>query len=166
MGPLGIRAGLDIKENYHKIIRFNQFPGATAWANIGQGNPETDERPKTLEEMRERPQTVNYTPIDQNKVDIEIYLAERGYRNSSVTYLQFIVVMMDKSDPEAYTYLRPDGYYYDVLVKRNTNAKNINQEPRFNFKISIRGEEEQKRVWKKRFLKFFGQSPYAIINAN
>ena len=146
MGPLGIRAGLDIKENFHKIIRFNQFPGATAWANIGQGNPDTDQRPKTLKEMGERNQTVNYQAIDQDKVEIEIYLAERGYSNSSVTYLQFIIVMMDKTDPEAYTYLRPDGYYHDVLMKLNENAKDINRDPVFTYKISIRGEEEQKRV--------------------
>ena len=146
MGPLGIRAGLDIKENYHKIIRFNQFPGATAWANIGQGNPETDERPTKLKEMMERVQTVNYTAIDQKNVDIEIYLAERGYSNSSVTYLQFIVVMKDNKDPEAYTYLRPNGYYYDVLVKFNETAKDINREPVYDFSISIKGEKERKKV--------------------
>ena len=146
MGPLGIRAGLDIKENYVKIIQLNWFPGATAWANIGQGNLETDEMLKTLNEMIARNQTVNYTPIDQEKVDIEIYLAERGYHNKSDTYVQFIAVMMDKTDPEAYTYLRPDGYYYDVLVQLNEAAKGINQEPRFTFKISVRGEEEQKKV--------------------
>ena len=148
MGPLGIRAGLDIKENFHKIIQLHQFPGATAWANIGQGDPETDVRPKNLEEMRERPQTVNYTAIDigEGKVEIEIYLAERGYSNSTVTYLQFIVVLKDNKHPEAYTYLRPDGYYYDVLVKFNENAKHINQYPVSKFSISIRGEDEQKRV--------------------
>ena len=116
------------------------------WANIGQGDPETDERPKNLEEMRERPQTVNHQAVDQEKVDIEIYLAERGYSDSSITYLQFIIVMMDKTDAEAYTYLRPDGYYYDVLLKLNESAKDINKEPRFAFKISIRGEGEQKKV--------------------
>ena len=146
VGPLGIRAGLDIKENYVKIIQLNWFPGATAWANIGQGNPETDEMLKTLKEMMERFQTVNYQAIDQEKVDIEIYLAERGYHNKSDTYVQFIAVMMDKTDAEAYTYLRPDGYYYDVLVKFNETAKDINQDPVFNFKVSIRGEEEQRKV--------------------
>ena len=146
MGPLGIRAGLDIKENYVKIIQLHQFPGATAWANIGQGNSGTDKMPTNLEQMKERVQTVNYTEIDHKKVDIEIYLAERGYHNNSDTYIQFIAVMSDKTDAEAYTYLRPDGYYYDVLVKLNETAKNINPEPRYKFKISIRGEEEQKRV--------------------
>ena len=160
MGPLGIRAGLDIKENYVKIIQLDQFPGATVWANIGQGNPETDERPKTLEEMRERPQTVKHAAIDQEKVEIEIYLAERGYSDSNATFLQFIIVMMDKTDPEAYTYLRPDGYYHDVLMKLNEAAKGINRDPVFNFKISIRGEEEQKRVGT--FIKFHRQ-PIAML---
>ena len=146
MGPLGIRAGLDIKENYVKIIQLHQFPGATAWANIGQGNRTTDKMPQNLEEMRQRPQTVNYTAIDQKKVDIEIYLAERGYHNKNDTYIQFIMVMSDKTDPEAYTYLRPDGYYYDVLVKFNVTAKDINRNPVFNFTISIQDEEKQKMV--------------------
>ena len=159
MGPLRIRAGLDIKENFHKIIKLQQFPGATAWANIGQGNPKTDKRPTTLEEMRERPQTVNHQAIDQNKVEIEIYLAERGYR-SNATNLQFIIVMMDKTDPEAYTYLRPDGYYYDVLVKFNETAKDINRYPVSNFSISIRGEDEQK--WVNCVFEIFSDSPLPL----
>lgn len=36
VGPLGRRAGLDIKENYTNVLRLEHFPDARSWGNVGQ----------------------------------------------------------------------------------------------------------------------------------
>ena len=38
IGPLGKRAGIDIRENFHSAIRMTHFPESGIWANIGQEN--------------------------------------------------------------------------------------------------------------------------------
>ena len=118
IGPLGKRAGLDIRENFNDVVRFELFPDAGIWGNIGQGKPETDKMQKTLEELKKRVQTVNWQRLDLGKVDFEVYVIERGYHNAPETYLHVALVFVDKRHESDYSYIRPDGKYYEGLVKR------------------------------------------------
>ena len=144
IGPLGKRAGLDIQENFNAVFRMNLFPDAGFWANVGHGNPETDQMLKNLKEMRERVQTVNHTRVDLSKVDVEVYLFERAYHNSIDSYLSIGVVMLDKGVEEAQAYVRPDGNYYNCLVHKGHTI--ISTEPDDSPTISIENEDERKQV--------------------
>ena len=144
VGPLGKRAGLDIKENFNSVLRLHQLPGAGVWANIGQGNSETDSMPKTLDELTRRAQTVNYQRIDIDKMEIETYLAERAYHNSADTYIHLLVTMRDKTDEQEHSYIRPHGKYYDYLVEKGHPI--LNTEPNHYPKILIENETEAKQV--------------------
>lgn len=114
IGPLGRRAGLDIKENYTRVIRVNQFPDARSWVNVGQ--PGQDEL------------HVDWKAIDYSRTDAEFYLAERPFFNK--LYLFVVAVYANKNSNDGY--IRPDGPYYKSLGDR---AKGINtkapESPRF-----------------------------------
>ena len=56
-----MHSGLDIKENYHNVLRFDFFADAGVWTNVGVGNPATDEVVKNLNEMRSTFPFVNRT---------------------------------------------------------------------------------------------------------
>ena len=135
VGPLGKRAGLDVKENYNNVIRWNLFPDTSLWANIGQGNPATDEMLKTRAEMKNRSQTINHARVDLTKVEMEVYMYERIYHNQTDPYLFLAVIISEKSHEAVHSYVRPDGNYYNCLVKKGHTI--INTSPNFNPTIAI-----------------------------
>ena len=144
VGPLGKRAGIDIRENFNDVVRFNQFHDAGLWANVGQGNLTTDRMMKNLKEMQTRNQTLNYKRVDYSKVELEMYVMERAYHNAPETYLSMLIVFRDNTSETDQSYVRPDGKYYEGLKKRGHVIQNT--EPNNRPKIHIEGEDEPKEV--------------------
>lgn len=140
-GPLGKRAGLDIRENVNDIVQFYLFDDAGIWANVGQGDRATDFMPKNLEELKNRVQTAHWRRVDKEQVKTEVYIMERSYHNSQSTYLSMVFVM------DEYSYIRPDGRYYDELVARGVTLDNIATLPHNNPTISIENETIKKEVF-------------------
>lgn len=101
VGPLGRRAGLDIKENYKRVLRLSQFPDARTWVNVGV--PGQDKL------------HVDWKAVDYQRTDAEFYLVERAFFNKS--YL-FVMAVYQSKDGTGATYLRPDGAYYRSLGHR------------------------------------------------
>ena len=135
---------MDVTENFNNIVRLNLFPDASLWANIGRGDPKTDEMMRNLTEMNERVQTVNHEKVDLEKVEMEVYLFERIYHNQTVPYLFVGVVMSEKTNEEVHSYIRPNGNYYDCLVEKEKTI--INTVPNVNPTIAIVNETEAKKV--------------------
>jgi hypothetical protein len=146
IGPLGKRAGIDIQENNNYVMRMQHLPNGGVWVNIGQENSDSNEMQRNLKEMKERNQTVGYDLIDLEKVDLEVYVVERAYSNSSDTFLNIFVVFLPKNEDPAnpYTYIRPDGYYYNGLTYYKQNIGNT--EPPFKLKINVMNYKEEKQV--------------------
>jgi len=80
MGPLARRAGYDIKENNHHVVRFKIFEDTNIWANIGRGT-ESERMPvKNQEEVKAgKTQKLHYKQLDLSKYDMEAYLIERPF---------------------------------------------------------------------------------------
>lgn len=98
VGPLGKRAGIDIEENYTKVLRLDHMVDGRTWVNVGvPGKDETH---------------VNYKAVDPDKTAAEYYLVERPFFN--VPYL-FIVAVYDDAEHKEFEYVRPDGAYWDTL---------------------------------------------------
>ena len=70
VGPLGKRAGLDVKENYAKVLRLEHFPDARSWINVGQPGKDALH--------------VNWQAVDANKTNAEFYLVERTFFNKPI----------------------------------------------------------------------------------
>ena len=99
---------------------------------------------QTLEELTNRAQTVNYKRIDLSKVEMELYLLERGYHNGEDTYLSTILVLLDKENESVHSYIRPHGKYYEGLVERGHEI--INTVPNNAPALPIENETELKTV--------------------
>ncbi|CAA2143845.1 hypothetical protein HYPP_04443 [Hyphomicrobium sp. ghe19] len=116
VGPLGKRAGLDIRENYTNVLRLQHFPDARTWANVGQ---------EGMDALH-----VNWKAIDTGKTKAEYYLVERPFFNKP--YL-FLLAVFDNDNNDDFRYVRPDGPYFQSL---GTKAKGLKTEvtaaPRFN----------------------------------
>ncbi len=116
VGPLGKRAGFDVKENYTNVVRLNQFPDARSWVNIGQ---------KGQDNLH-----VNWQAIDTSKTDAEYYLVERPFFNKP--YL-FITAVYDNKDNADLRYVRPEGAYYESIKTAGKPLKTeVTQQPRFH----------------------------------
>lgn len=116
VGPLGKRAGLDIKENYTKVLRLNHLPDARSWVNVGQ--PGKDEL------------HVKWEAIDASKTNAEYYLVERPFFNKP--YL-FVTAVYDNQDNADFRYVRPQGEYYDAIKDENPALKTtVTAQPRFH----------------------------------
>jgi len=116
VGPLGKRAGLDIKENYSKVIRLEQFPDGRTWVNVGQKNKDAT--------------YLNWQAVDASKTETEYYLVERAFFNKK--YL-FVTAVYDNKDNADFQYIRPQGEYFKSLKERNISPKtNVTQAPRFH----------------------------------
>ncbi|HLU02516.1 MAG TPA: hypothetical protein VKZ94_07120 [Advenella sp.] len=117
VGPLGKRAGLDIRENYTNVIRLSHLPDARSWVNTGQGD--------------ENPLHVRWQAIDTTKTDAEYYLVERPFFNKP--YL-FMVAVFDNKDNADFRYIRPDGGYFESIRHRAAaREKNeVTRQPRFH----------------------------------
>jgi len=110
VGPLGRRAGLDIKENYTNVLRLEPYPDARAWVNVGD---ETD---------------VHWKAIDVRRTNAEFYLYERPFFN--MPYL-FLTAVFDDRHSGDFRYVRPDGPYYEGLRGRRPKTT-VTLTPRFS----------------------------------
>jgi hypothetical protein len=115
VGPLGERAGLDIKEHYTNIIKFDLFPDARLWIQVGSGDASKDVFDQNDIDQGGMEMDVAYRALDTSKVNYEVYLIERPFFN--VPYL-FITIVMDNKDNTDMRYTRPSGLYWDKLVEK------------------------------------------------
>lgn len=114
VGPLGERAGLDIRENYLNVLRLQHFPDASSWVNTSGDRD-----------------VINYEQIDTKRNEAEYYLVERPFFNEE--YLFIVAVYDDVAKfGRDFSYIRPDGPYYDHLMEREINGEDL---PFFNTKI-------------------------------
>lgn len=97
VGPLGKRAGLDIKELYTNVLRLDTFPDARSWVNVGTSS------------------NVHWEALDESKTKAEYYFVERPFFN--VKYL-FVMAVYDNTDNRDFQYVRPHGAYYESLIAR------------------------------------------------
>ena len=100
VGPLGQRAGIDIEENYTKVLRLDHFPDAKTWVNVGVPGKDNTH--------------FDYRAVDTSKTNAEYYLVERPFFN--VPYL-FIIAVYDNIDNDDFDYVRPAGDYFAELAK-------------------------------------------------
>lgn len=114
IGPLGKRAGLDIKENYTKVLRLNHLPDARSWVNIGQ---------KGKDALH-----VKWAAVDDSKTNVEYYLVERPFFNKP--YL-FVTAVYDNKDNSDHRYVRPEGAYYDSIKSQKVKTQ-VTSNPRFH----------------------------------
>lgn len=116
VGPLGRRAGLDIRENYTNVLRLDHFPDARSWVNVGVDGEDALH--------------VNWQPVDVGATNVEYYLVERPFFNKP--YL-FLTAVFENDDNDDFSYVRPDGAYWDSLADRQEGLKtDLTQEPRFH----------------------------------
>ena len=115
VGPLGVRAGLDVKENFPNVLRLNLFADARSWVNVGTANE------------------VDWQAIDDGAMAAEYYLYERYFFNEK--YI-FIAAVFDDGKGSDLTYVRPHGAYYDHLKQRGEAVQNtrVVVEPEFKLK--------------------------------
>jgi len=116
VGPLGKRAGLDVKENYTNVLRLNQLSDARSWINVGQ---------KGQDNLH-----VKWEAIDASKTNVEYYLVERPFFNKP--YL-FVTAVYDNKDNNDLRYVRPEGPYYDSIKNEGLKLKTtVTAQPRFH----------------------------------
>ncbi len=116
VGPLGKRAGLDVNENYTKVIKLDHFPDARSWVNVGQAGKNSSH--------------LKWLAVDATRTDAEYYLVERPFFNLS--YL-FVIGVYNNRNNNDLQYVRPEGAYYDSLLARNLRVKTtLTHAPRFN----------------------------------
>lgn len=116
IGPLGKRAGLDVNENYTKVLRINHFPDAKSWVNVGQ---------KGKDGLH-----VKWESVDTTKTEAEYYLVERPFFNHP--YL-FVIAVYDNKDNADHQYVRPAGAYYDAIKEKAGKVKTeVTKQPTFH----------------------------------
>ena len=116
VGPLGKRAGLDVKENYTNVMRLNQLSDGRSWVNVGQ---------EGKDKMH-----VKWEAVDTKKTAAEYYVVERPFFNKP--YL-FVTAVYENKDNQDFSYVRPEGSYYDSIKDKNPALKtNVTQQPRFH----------------------------------
>jgi hypothetical protein len=116
VGPLGKRAGLDVKENYTQVLRLNSLPDAKSWVNVGQ---------KGQDKLHAK-----WEAVDATKTDVEYYLVERPFFNKP--YL-FVTAVYDNKDNTDHRYVRPQGAYYESIKNMAYQLKTeVTAQPRFH----------------------------------
>lgn len=116
VGPLGKRAGLDVVENYTKVLRLEHFPDARSWVNVGQEGKDDNH--------------VKWEAIDPDKTQAEYYLVERPFFNKP--YL-FVTAVYDNVNNADHHYVRPDGAYYEAIKNDHHDLKtSVTASPRFH----------------------------------
>ncbi len=124
VGPLGKRAGFDIKENYTQVLRLDHMPDARSWVNIGQ--PGKDEL------------HVNWQAVDTSRTDAEYYIVERPFFNRP--YI-FLAAVYDNTDNEDFSYVRPDGAYWETVAESAESLKTeVTPAPRFHLENGATAE--------------------------
>jgi hypothetical protein len=112
IGPLGKRAGLDIRELYTNVVRLHPFPDARVWVNVGDAT------------------NVRWKAVDPRSTKAEFYVYERPFFNAP--YL-FLTVVMDNERNADFRYVRPAGPYYEHLSSRTKGLKAaVTLKPRFH----------------------------------
>jgi hypothetical protein len=112
IGPLGKRAGLDIKELYTNVVRLHPLPDARVWVNVGDAT------------------NVRWKAIDARRTRAEVYVYERPFFNAP--YL-FLTVVLDNKGNRDFRYVRPDGPYYKHLRGRTKKLQTaVTLRPRFH----------------------------------
>lgn len=117
IGPLGRRAGLDIKETHFNALRLNFFDDANIWVNI-----QSAFRFKTLSDLKSKVLKLNFQRLDLSKMDYEVYLVERPFYNKKYIFVAFV---MERKSPlsSQFSYIRSQGPYWDELKARiNTSG--------------------------------------------
>jgi hypothetical protein len=117
IGPLGKRAGLDVKENYSKVIRLKHFSDASAWVNVGQ---------EGKDQLHAK-----WEAINADKTKVEFYVVERNFFNRPFL---FVMAVFDNEDNKDFRYIRPDGAYYESIKSRINTAETkseVTVQPRF-----------------------------------
>lgn len=117
IGPLGKRAGLDVKELYTQVLRLDHLPDARSWVNVGQPGKDNLH--------------VKWEAVDSNKTKAEYYLVERPFFNHPFLFLTAIYHNPDNAD---HSYLRPEGAYFDSIksaVKARKIKTVVTKQPRF-----------------------------------
>jgi len=136
VGPLGKRAGLDIKENYDNAIKFDLFPDSKIWIQVGMGKNKRDDIfdqsdiDAGLDKMKF---AAGFRKIDISDTEYEAYLVERNSWNEP--YI-FMVIVMDNKINDHLQYIRPAGLYWNELVKRNMTEE-IKTEVTYNPSMSV-----------------------------
>jgi hypothetical protein len=117
VGPLGQRAGLDIRENYLNVLRLEHFPDAKMWVNTSGDSS-----------------VIDYEPINtdhKSSLPYEVYLVERPFFGEE--YLFIMAVFADKNtNSKNFSYIRPDGAYFDHLMARKAAGEKL---PKFRTKL-------------------------------
>ena len=115
IGPLGKRAGMDIKENFSNAIRVDMFDDAALWANIGLGNG--NDMPGDAHKGNGSAQDVNYKAVDLKSHKFEIYLYEWQFFNVKHLVVGLVIDNKGPLEESTFAYLRPDGEYWDDLLR-------------------------------------------------
>lgn len=124
IGPLGKRAGLDVNENYTKVLRVNHFPDAKSWVNVGQKGKDNSH--------------VKWESVDTTKTNAEYYMVERPFFNKP--YL-FVLAVFDNKDNRDHQYIRPDGAYYQSIKDKAANIKtSVTAQPTFHLENGETGK--------------------------
>ena len=152
IGPLGKRAGLDVKEHYTNTIKFDLFPDARMWIQVGHGDASKDVFDQSDIDDRNMSMDVAYRALDTSKVDYEIYLIERAFFN--VPYI-FITVVMDNKENNHMRYTRPAGLYWDKLVEKGLAHKEIKTEMTYDPEMPVI-EDGRQVVKTMRYTPFYG----------
>ncbi|XP_066912681.1 uncharacterized protein [Clytia hemisphaerica] len=127
IGPLGIRAGLDIKEFTMNAVRVHLFEDAGIWVNVGVGDSNLDSKLKDLKDFRDKVQHVNYQAIDLSQVQYEIYYIERLFYNMPYLFVS-LVIDNKPGEPSHFSFVRPHGVYFEELKKhRDVSTLNTNE---------------------------------------
>jgi len=119
IGPLGMRAGLDITDLYTSALKIDFLPDANVWIQVGQGNARKDVFDQNDIDDGNMSMDIAFRILDKAKVDFEVYLVERTSFN--VPYL-YITVVVDNKENDHLRYVRPHGAYWDGLVRRGLTA--------------------------------------------
>ena len=144
VGPLGQRAGMDIRENFNNILQMESFGDGSIYLNVGQGDPATDVMARSLEEVRSRAQTMHYAKVDPAKISSEVYVLERGYHNYPESYMIVGVVMESLVNAKDYAYVRPHGRYWEKATSKGLTV--LNDQPNYEPPAYVENETDVHKV--------------------
>ena len=118
--------GLDIKENYHNLIRVTQFPDAGIWVNVGTDDKSRNKQVRDLTDIynqTKKPQLVNYQAMDLTKYDVELYIGEVPFFNNPHI---FVLAVMEHKKGPVFEYIRPAGAYWEALRRNYHDQARLN----------------------------------------
>ena len=121
-GPLAQRAGLDVKENTIASVRMDLFSDAKLWINRQSNTLERETTGTFYYDI-----DTDYVPVemDTDGFDYEIYLIERPFFGAP--YL-FLCLVVDDTENDSHSYVRPDGDYWVDIEAATTNFGNGDNE--------------------------------------